>query len=116
MHLCVAARGKPPKALLDLAHEKVGARDVEVLVGPPFVACEVIYIHSSFSDWHQLLLEQRAPALTVGEVPGFVAAGGMIELLLDSDSVRFDVNLGALREQHIRLPAQVLKLARRVRE
>jgi hypothetical protein len=116
LRLCVAVRGKPPGALLDLAHEKVRAQAVEVQIGPPFTACDVIYMHSSFADWRRLLAEPRAPALTVGDVPGFLAAGGMIELLIDNDSVRFDVNLTALRAQHIRLPAQVLKLARQVKE
>jgi hypothetical protein len=115
LRLCVAARGKPPDALLDLAREKIGTQGVEVRVGPPFTACDVIYMHSSFVDWRRLLNAQRTPALTVGDVPGFLAAGGMIELLIDNDSVRFDVNLAALREQRIRLPAQVLKLARQVR-
>jgi hypothetical protein len=49
-------------------------------------------------------------------MPGFLAAGGMVELVIDSDAVRFDVNLRALREQHIRLPAKVLSLARQVQE
>jgi hypothetical protein len=116
LRLCVAVRGKPPTALLNLANEKVGAQVVDVQVGPPFTACDVIYMHSSFADWRRLLAEPRVPALTVGDVPGFLAAGGMIELLIDNDSVRFDVNLTALRAQHIRLPAQVLKLARQVKE
>jgi hypothetical protein len=116
LHLCVAVRGKPPAALLGLAQEKVGARGVEVQVGPPFEGCDVIYMHASFIDWRKLLGEKRAPALTVGEMSGFLAAGGMIELVNDSDSVRFDVNLGVLNAQRIRLPAQVLKLARQVRE
>jgi hypothetical protein len=116
LRLCVAVRGKASKALLDLEHEKVGAHGIEVQVGPPFTACDVIYVHSSFNDWRQLLMETRTPALTVGDVPGFLAAGGMVEHLIENDSVRFDVNLIALRERHIRLPAQVLKLARQVRE
>jgi hypothetical protein len=116
LRLCVAVRGKPPRALLDLAQEKVGTKEVEVQVGPPFTACDVLYVHSSFADWRRLLGEPRPPTLTVGDVPGFLAAGGMIELLIENDSVRFDVNLVALRRQHIRLPAQVLKLARQVRE
>lgn len=116
LHLCVAARGQPPKALLDLSREKIGAQGIEVLAGPPFVACDVIYVHSSFTEWRALLVAPRAPALTVGDVPGFLAAGGMVELVIESDSVRFDVNLAALRGQHIRLPAQVLKLARQVKE
>ncbi|MEO8313464.1 MAG: YfiR family protein [Pseudomonadota bacterium] len=116
LHLCVAVRGKPPVALLNLAREKVGAHGVEVQIGPPFTDCDVLYIHSSFTDWRTLLVETRAPALTVGDVPGFISAGGMVELLIDNDSVRFDVNLVAVRAAHIRLPAQVLKLARIVRE
>ena len=116
LHLCVAASGQAPKALLDLARARVGAHSVEVHAGPPFTTCDVIYVHPSFIEWRRLLVEQRAPALTVGDVPGFLAAGGMIELLIENDSVRFDVNLSALRQRRIRLPAQVLKLARQVKE
>jgi hypothetical protein len=116
LSLCLATRGKPPRALLDLAREKIGMHSVEVLVGPPFAKCDVLYVHSSYTEWRRLLIEPRAPTLTIGDLPGFIAAGGMVELLIDNDSVRFDVNLAALREARIRLPAQVLKLARRVRE
>lgn len=116
LRLCLAVRGKPPAALLGLSQEKVGARGVDVQVGPPFESCDVIYMHASFLDWRKLLAEKRSPALTVGEMPGFLAAGGMIELVNDSDAVRFDVNIGVLNAQRIRLPAQVLKLARQVRE
>lgn len=116
LRLCLAVRGKPPRPFLELAQEKVGAHSVDVQVGPPFGTCDVVYVDSSYGEWRSLLVELRVPALTVGDVPGFLAAGGMIELLIDNDSVRFDVNLVAVREARIRLPAQVLKLARRVRE
>ncbi len=72
----------------------------------------MIYVHASFNEWRQLLAQPRPPTLTVGDKPGFIAAGGMVELVIDNDSVRFDVNLVALREKRIRLSAQVLKLAR----
>lgn len=114
--LCLAVRGVPPQPLLALAGEKVGARGIEVRVGPPFDACDVVYMHESFIEWRRLLAELGSPALTVGDVSGFLAAGGMVELVNDSDAVRFDVNLRALRERRIRLPAPVLKLARQVRE
>jgi hypothetical protein len=116
LQLCLAVHGTPPKPLLALAGEKVGAHGVVVQVGPPFAACDVIYLHESYSEWRRLLEEPRAPALTVGDVQGFLAAGGMVELVIDSDAVRFDVNLRALRLHRIRLPAQVLKLARQVRD
>jgi hypothetical protein len=116
LQLCVAVHGKPPQAILDLARQKVGTQAVVLQVGPPFNACDVLYIHASFGKWRELLDEPRAPTLTVGDVPGFLAAGGMVELVIESDAVRFDVNLRALRAQRIRLPAQVLTLARQVQK
>jgi hypothetical protein len=116
MRLCLAVVGKVPKALLDLASERIGASVVDVQVGPPFQSCDVLYVHPSFGQWRRLLAEQDRPVLTVGDVPGFLAAGGMVELVVEDDSVRFDVSLVALRGQRIRLPAQVLRLARQVRE
>jgi YfiR/HmsC-like len=116
MQLCVAASGPAPQSILGLAWYKVGTRSVHVQVGPPFAGCDVIYIHSTYVPWRELLAESRAPALTVGDTPGFLAAGGMVELVIDSDAVRFDVNLRALRAQSIRLPAKVLSLARQVQE
>jgi hypothetical protein len=116
LRLCLAVVGQPPQALLGLAQEKVGVSAVEVQVGPPFHGCDVLYVHPSFGQWRRLLAEQDRPVLTVGDVPGFLVAGGMVELVIEGDSVRFDVNLIVLRAHRIRLPAQVLKLARQVRE
>ena len=116
MRLCLLWKGAVPGTFLDLAQQKVGARQMEVIASPPYVACDVIYIHESAPDWRRVLAEPRPPALTLGDAPGFLAGGGMIELIIENDAVRFDVNLPALRRQGIRLSAQVLKLARRVQE
>lgn len=113
---CVAVTGKPPQAILGLSHQRVGARTVQLHLGPPFAACDVLYIDASYGEWRALLTEARTVALTVGDVPGFLVAGGMVELVIDSDAVRFDVNLRVVRRAGIRLPAQVLSLARQVRE
>ncbi len=112
---CVAAHGKLSQAVLQLQGQKVGSLDVQLQLVPPFQACDVLYVDASYGDWRPLLAEPRAPALTVSDIPGFLAAGGMVELVLESDAVRFDVNLRALRAQAIRLPPQVLSLARQVR-
>lgn len=61
---------------------------------------------------------QRAagrPVLTVGDAPGFAAAGGAIGLVLEGDRVRFEVNAEAAREARLRLSSQLLKLARLVK-
>lgn len=55
-------------------------------------------------------------ALTLGAVDGFLSQGGMIELANVNDTLRFDVNLKALRAARLDLSSQVLKLARQVRD
>lgn len=112
---CVATHGNPRPAVLALDGQKVGNTELRLQLAPDVQGCDVLYVDSSFGDWRSLLAGLRAPALTISDIPGFLAAGGMVELVLESDAVRFDINLRALRAQSIRLPSQVLSLARQVR-
>jgi hypothetical protein len=57
-----------------------------------------------------------APVLTLSDAEGFAARGGMVELVLVNDAMRFDVNLKAVRAAGLALNSHVLKLARQVRE
>ena len=57
-----------------------------------------------------------APALLVGALDGFAQQGGMVELVNVNDALRFDVNLAALRNAHLGLSSQVLKLARQLHD
>ena len=116
LRLCLFWNEAIPQAFRDLTQHKVGTRQLEIIANAPFGACDVIYVHESVENWRRLLAEPRPAALTIGDPGGFLAGGGMIELVIENDAVRFDVNLKALRKQGIRLPAQVLKLARRVQE
>ncbi|HEX6643325.1 MAG TPA: YfiR family protein [Gemmatimonadales bacterium] len=52
------------------------------------------------------------PVLTIGEGPSFTREGGMIALVLDGGTVRFEVNRDALREAGLDLSSRVLRLAR----
>jgi hypothetical protein len=63
-------------------------------------------------DWVQALPERRG-LLTIAQSEGFANAGGAIELVFNGERFQFDVNLAALQAQDIRLPPNVLKLARR---
>lgn len=112
---CVAMHGNPPPAVLALHGQKVGNTELRLQLAPDMQGCDVLYVDSSFVGWRSLLAGPRAPALTISDIPGFLAAGGMVELVLESDAVRFDINLRALRAQSIRLPSRVLSLARQVR-
>lgn len=54
--------------------------------------------------------------LTVGETEGFAGSGGMIELQIEDNRVQFEVNIKTVQRGHIKISAQLLKLARKVLE
>jgi hypothetical protein len=53
--------------------------------------------------------------LTVSDIEGFSRLGGMIELVLDDERVRFEVNLDATTKAGLELSSELLKVARAVR-
>lgn len=54
------------------------------------------------------------PVLTVGDFPGFAEKGGMIELRMADNRMRFHVNLGATERAGLKMSSQMLKLAEQV--
>jgi len=52
--------------------------------------------------------------LTVGETPGFLESGGMINFLMEGNKVRFEINLVAAKQAKLRIRSQLLRLAQRV--
>jgi hypothetical protein len=50
--------------------------------------------------------------LTVGDSKNFAAQGGMIGLLVENEGVRFEVNLGAANEAHLKISSKLLSLAK----
>lgn len=55
-----------------------------------------------------------AGVLTVSDVRGFCARGGMIEFLLADDRVRFDINLGSAEQSGLTLNSKLLALAKSI--
>lgn len=60
-----------------------------------------------------LLAIGDAPVVTVGDVPGFCARGGLFNLFLEDDRVRFEVNSDAADRSGLQLSSSLLRLARR---
>ncbi len=85
----------------------------------PFADLQVVFVSESVERVQGPLvfaMAPPAPVLTVSDAEGFVARGGMVELVLANDAMRFDVNLKAVRAAGLALNSYVLKLARHVRE
>ena len=77
--------------------------------------CDVIFTDAR-QRWNSLPAKSRQAALTVGKYAGFVDDGGIIELSMQEEKPRFDINLAAAKRAGLRLYPQLLKLARRVVE
>ena len=56
------------------------------------------------------------PLLFVSDTPGFVEAGGFINLYPDDGKIRFEINERCLKTRGVQLKADLLKLARIVEE
>jgi len=58
----------------------------------------------------------HAPALTVSDLAGFAQAGGMVNLIVEGDKIRFAVNVEASVRAHLRLSSRLLSLAAVVKD
>ena len=121
MRLCVLHQS-PAIASAFAAHggSLVSGRPLAVLSNPEWLpdACDLLFVDGSSPRFMPDVLDtpQRSPRLTLGAVDGFLSRGGMVEIVNINDSLRFDVNLAALRNAGLVLNSQALKLARQVRE
>lgn len=81
--------------------------------------CAIIYISPSLDDDYAGLLDilnQDRGVLSVSDIDGFAENGGIIELYLEKDKVRFAINLEAARRAGLEMSSQLLRLARIVEE
>ncbi len=118
--ICVVGHD-PFGAVLDrtVAGRRVLGREVRVL-RPASRAeareCGLAFIggdrRSEVDTWLAELRDR--PVLTVGDGAEFTEAGGAIGFVVSDRSVRFQVNLAALRQSGVTLSSRVLALATRV--
>lgn len=78
--------------------------------------CHVLFVSAGDAAQLDTLLRGVAntPVLTIGDLPGFAQAGGMIGLQEEDKRIRFEINLAAAQRAGLRLSSQMLKLASRV--
>lgn len=118
LQLCVAARdARQAEALAALSGRKVGGRKLSVV---EFTArsndCQIFYVDSR-QRWNAVA-EQPAlrQALTISDYPGFARDGGMIEIDVQNDGARFDINLAETKRAGLHFSPQMLRLARQIHE
>jgi hypothetical protein len=77
-------------------------------------ACQILFISSSETSHmaEAMQIVKGIPVLTIGENPGFANGGGMINLILEDNRVRFEVNVEAAKEADLNISSRLLALAR----
>jgi hypothetical protein len=106
----------------------IGRRALQLAFNPPrgqigqsgSQACHALYLDDASRMAMADLRGNSASGVpgtpfSVGNADGFLADGGMVELVHVENSMRFDVNLGALKDAGLSVNPGVLKLARRVK-
>lgn len=83
---------------------------------PRDAACHVFFVDDSAGSAAagETLRRAAAGQLTVALADGFASRGGMVEIVVVDEMLRFDVNLGALQRAGLGMRAGALKLARTV--
>lgn len=79
--------------------------------------CQIVFVPSAEKRWlpEVLRVAHAASALTVSDMDDFIDTGGGIGLLIVDQQVRFEFNLDAMQAAHLKVSAQLLKLARTVK-
>lgn len=80
-------------------------------------ACQIVFVPGSERRWltEVLRVAHAASALTVSDMENFIESGGGVGLLLIDQQIRFEFNLEATQAAHLKVSAQLLKLARTVK-
>ncbi len=78
--------------------------------------CGILFVttYEEFRLKQILAAVRHLPALTVSDIPGFAARGGMIEFLNQGDKIRFEVNVAPLHDAGLTVSSELLKVAVKV--
>ena len=116
LEICLAVGDeRQANALGALSGRKVGGRDLKVApLNGSSGDCHVLYVDTR-QRWNALRKRHGLRrVLSLSAYPGFARDGGIIEIAVESDGARFDVNLTEARNAGIRFAPQMLRLARRI--
>lgn len=113
-NLCVVGRARFGQALEPLAGEQVQGRPVAILAlerpaDAPGARCHLLYVARGRASSGAPPLAHGL--LTIGETPGFLERGGIINLIEVRGRVRFQVNLAAAERAALTLDSRLLRLA-----
>lgn len=116
LRVCILGHGSFLDGIESIAGKNVHSRQIAISsLGrvDETDACHVVFISETEEQNLPDILDHlsQRPVLTVSDISGFAAAGGMITLKTVDNRIRFTVNLYAMRSGALSLSPQVLRLA-----
>jgi hypothetical protein len=78
--------------------------------------CHVLYLAASMRQHLLRIMEvlRGQPVLTVSDMDGFTASGGVIRLFVEEERIRFDIGLRAAEKGRLKISSRLLGLAKSV--
>jgi len=103
-----------------IAGKTINGRSCRVKVYPTpehIDHCEILFLPRSEARQTQAAIAAVGgkPILTVSELEHFSSDGGMIEFVLIDDTVKFDINLGAVERSGLKIGSELLRVARGIK-
>ena len=96
-----------------LRDELVSGRRIDLrVIGDPDGTCNVLFIPRDAPADPYLQTTRATATLTVGESPGFLRRGGLINFIRAGANVRFEIDEAAARRAGLRISSRLLRLAR----
>lgn len=118
--VCYLAAGPVTAALEQLSGKQLKGQSLRVMRMEPATLdeCHVVYFGPADAANLPRLVSSQPPGgiLFVGDSPGYLQRGVMINLEIDGGRVVFDIDLRGIRQTGLAVSSKVLRLARHVSE
>ena len=83
----------------------------------PLRSCHLLYVSGDANRSAQVLEAVKGvPVFTVGDEIRFAASGGVAQLILENDHMRFAVNVSAAQRARLKVSSKLLSLAKIVKD
>lgn len=78
--------------------------------------CHVLFVCSSEKQNLKEIIDivKKHEVLTVGEMDGFLEAGGIINWFVEEKKIRFEINIAAAKQAKLEIRSNLLRLAKRI--
>ncbi len=122
LNLCLVGNGTLGKVLSNLKGRNVRGHELNVIKVDSTTQpgdCHILYVSRSEAGNADALMNSLAGKhglLSVSDIDGFTKSGGIIELKVVNNKMRFSINLRAAREADLTLSSKLLRLATSVEE